>query len=98
MPAPTAADITAADAAGERLLTQGVCHTRVLIESLPAPAQAAIVQALYTPSVKSADIVRVLESHDLPVRAENFNRHRRRFLGRRYACKCPLPLKETETP
>lgn len=98
MPAPTAADIAASDAVGEPLRTQGVCHTRVLIESLPAPAQAAIAMALYTPSVKSADIVRVLESHDLPVRAENFNRHRRRFLGGRYACKCPLPLRETDAP
>jgi hypothetical protein len=96
MPAPTAADIAAANATGEPLLTQGVCHTRVLLESLPAPAQAAALQALLTPPVKTVDIVRVLESHGLPVRAENLGRHRRRLQGGANACKCPVPLRETD--
>lgn len=98
MPAPTAADIATANTAGEPLITGSVCHTRVLLESLPADVQAAALQALLNRSVKTVDIVRVLESHGLAVRAENLGRHRRRLQGGANACKCPVPLKENETP
>lgn len=77
-----------ADRAGE-VLKVGGCHTRLLIESLPVNAQASLLMALTTESVKTADITRVLVRHGLPAKTENVARHRRRMTGGQYACKCP---------
>jgi hypothetical protein len=61
-----------------------------MIAEFPAPAQAALILALTTESVKLAEIVDVLQSHGLPAKAENVARHRRRLTGTgAYTCKCP---------
>lgn len=91
---PTAAETTQrlveADAAGE-VVASKACTTRLLLESLPINAQAALLMAMTTPEVKTADIARVLIAHGLPAKTENVARHRRRLTGGQYACKCPRP-------
>jgi hypothetical protein len=94
MPAPAVERLTDADRAGTVLLS-GDCHTRLLIESLPVNVQAALVMALTTKTVKTADITRVLIRHGLPAKAENVARHRRRLTGGQYGCKCPRPSEAT---
>lgn len=66
------------------------CHTQQMIDGLPPEAQAVVTRALATERVPTTEIVKVLTAHGLPARAENVGRHRRRILGRNYACKCPL--------
>lgn len=97
---PTAATVTAdalaeANRTGDWLRTR-TCHTGALLTDLPADAQAAVILALTTPGVRTADITKALIARGLPAKTENVGRHRRRLQGKAYGCKCPL-LSEVPT-